>query len=124
MQSHFASSFSRGIALFNRGEFFDAHEALEDAWRATQGESRLFLQGLTQAAVALHHYSTGNRAGASSVLARALRNLAAYPDGYGGIELERLRQDLRSFHASVLEGLAPGAVPRIGIRAADLPPLQ
>ena len=44
----------RGIALFNQQRFFDAHEALEDAWRASEGEMRLLLQGLTQAAVALH----------------------------------------------------------------------
>jgi len=52
-------------------------------------------------------------AGGTSVLARAMRNLADYPEHYGGIELERLRRDLRSFHASMAEGTPPGAVPRI-----------
>ena len=111
--STFSGAFTRGIAHFNRGEFFAAHEELEDAWRAAQGDVRLFLQGLTQVAVALHHHSTGNVAGGTSVLARALRNLAGYPEHYGGIELERLRQDLRTFHSRVLEGAVPDAVPRI-----------
>ena len=106
----------RGLALFNRGAFFDAHEQLEDAWRAARGETRLFLQGLTQVAVALHHHSSGNRAGATSVLARALRNLSGYPEDYGGIELERLRQDLRRFHAGLLEGASTLRVPRIVVR--------
>src|ERR1051326_4125932 len=113
LPSKFPSAFHDGIACFNRQEFFAAHEHLEDAWRATHGHARLFLQGLTQVAVALHHHSTGNVAGGTSVLARALRNLAGYPEHYGGIELERLRQDLRTFHSRVLEGAVPDAVPRI-----------
>ncbi len=105
--------FARGIELFNRREFFDAHEQLEDAWRAEPGPARLFLQGLTQAAVALHHYSTGNHDGAASVLARALRNLSQYPERYAGIELERLRRDLTSFHSQLVEGAGPVFVPEI-----------
>lgn len=105
--------FAHGIELFNQQRFFDAHEELEDAWRAETGEARLFLQGITQVAVALHHYSTGNRAGATSVLARALRNLSDYPERYAGIELGRLRQQLRSFHAGLVEGASSNDVPRI-----------
>jgi uncharacterized protein len=107
------TSFARGIEHFNRREFFAAHEELEDAWRADQSQARLFLQGLTQVAVALHHHSTGNPAGAKSVLARALRNLSGYPDQYKGVDLARLRQDLSAFHAGLLEGARPMAVPQI-----------
>ena len=107
--------FAHGIELFNQQRFFDAHEQLEDAWRAETGEARLFLQGMTQVAVALHHYSTGNRAGATSVLARALRNLRDYPERYAGIELGRLRQELRSFHAGLAEGASSSGVPQITI---------
>jgi uncharacterized protein len=105
--------FARGISHFNRGEFFAAHEELEDAWRAERSDARLFLQGLTQVAVALHHHSTGNLAGAKSVLARALRNLSGYPDRYHQIELERLRKELQRFHSGLLEGTQPSAPPRI-----------
>ena len=105
--------FARGIEHFNRQEFFAAHEELEDAWRAEKSDARLFLQGLTQAAVALHHHSIGNLAGATSVLARAIRNLAAYPSQYRGIDLERLRDDLQLFHSALLEGAQAKVVPRI-----------
>ena len=107
------NSFARGIEHFNRREFFAAHEELEDAWRAEHSEARLFLQGLTQVAVALHHHSTGNIAGAKSVLARALRNLAGYPGQYRGIDVERLRKELQLFHSRLLEGAQSKAVPRI-----------
>jgi uncharacterized protein len=83
-----------GIALFNAGHYFDAHEALEDAWRTCAGEEKLLLQGVTQAAVALHHHSTGNLTGARSVLARALANMSGYAEGSAGLRLVALRKSL------------------------------
>ena len=83
--------YRRGLDLFNRREFFEAHEVLEDVWRAAPGDEKLFLQGLIQLAVGLHHYSTGNLAGATSLLARGNRNLARYPETFAGIELSDLR---------------------------------
>jgi predicted metal-dependent hydrolase len=71
----------RGIHLFNAEHFFEAHEALEDAWREAPAKDKKFLQGVVQLAVALHHYSTGNVVGSRSVLARALRNVASRPEG-------------------------------------------
>ena len=68
-----------GIELFNRAAFFDAHEALEDVWRAAPQAEKKFLQGLIQVAVALHHYGNGNTAGARSVLRRAFPKSRPYP---------------------------------------------
>jgi predicted metal-dependent hydrolase len=34
----------RGLELFNRREFFEAHEALEDVWRAAPAADKKFLQ--------------------------------------------------------------------------------
>ena len=76
-----------GIELFNRAEFFDAHEVLEDVWRAAPAEEKKFLQGMIQVAVALYHYGNGNSIGARSVLRRGFRNLSRYPEGFGGIHL-------------------------------------
>ena len=53
-----SDQYLRGISLFNNAEFFDAHEALEDIWRAAPPENKKFLQGMVQVAVAFHHYST------------------------------------------------------------------
>ncbi|HZQ90824.1 MAG TPA: DUF309 domain-containing protein [Terriglobales bacterium] len=83
-----------GIRLFNAGRYFDAHEALEDAWRSCSGDEKLLLQGVTQAAVALHHHSTGNLTGAQSVLARALANMSGFPEGSAGLRLAPLRASL------------------------------
>jgi uncharacterized protein len=74
-----------GIRLFNNEQFFAAHEALEDVWRASAASDKKFLQGLTQLAVAFHHHSTGNDVGCRSVMARALMNLSGYPEGLFGL---------------------------------------
>jgi predicted metal-dependent hydrolase len=85
------AGFHHGATLFNAGNFFEAHEVWEDVWRAAPAEEKQFLQGLIQIAVALHHHSRGNAVGARSLLARAHRNLTAYPDRYGGVNLAALR---------------------------------
>src|SRR5947199_9382873 len=79
-----SARFREGIKLFNSGEFFEAHEVLEDVWCAAPAAEKRFLQGLIQVAVALHHHSKENRVGARSLLARARRNLSGYPDAFGG----------------------------------------
>ncbi|MGI9101964.1 MAG: DUF309 domain-containing protein [Terriglobales bacterium] len=86
--------FQRGIALFNRGEYFEAHEVLEEVWRAASTADKKFLQSLIQVAVGLHHYGNHNREGARSLLARAHRNLQPYAETYGGVNLSVLRAAL------------------------------
>jgi predicted metal-dependent hydrolase len=96
-----AINFQRGLTLFNTGEYFDAHEVWEDVWRAAPQEQKKFLQGLIQIAVALHHHSRGNTVGAGSLLARALRNLAKYPDSYAGVNLGSVRVAIRDCQHAV-----------------------
>jgi len=87
---------NRGLDLFNRAHFFDAHEVLEDVWREAplHSPSRRHLQGLVQVAVAFHHQSTGNHVGARSVLERALRNLNGADSSFPDLDLDRLRAEL------------------------------
>ena len=67
--------------LFNTGEYWLAHEALETVWRSIikEEEARVF-QGLIQAAAALLHRSRGNRHGTVVVGAAALERLAGPQD--------------------------------------------
>ncbi len=89
------ADFNRGLDLFNRAHFFDAHEVLEDVWRsAGDAQHRRHLQGMVQLAVAFHHESTGNNVGARSVLERALRNLDGAESSLPEVDLDRLRADL------------------------------
>jgi predicted metal-dependent hydrolase len=87
---------NRGVSLFNRAHFFDAHEVLEDVWRPLPRDRplRRHLQGMVQLAVAFHHQSKGNHVGARSVLERALRNLNGANTSFPHLDLDRLRSEL------------------------------
>ena len=99
-----SEGYRRGIRLFNAREFYDAHEVWEDVWRESHGMEKRFLQGLIQAAVAMHHQSTGNVVGACSLMERGLRNLAECPAEFAGIRLEELRVALREWRAALVGG--------------------
>ena len=108
-----SDKYLRGIRLFNNAEFFEAHEALEDIWRAAPPENKKFLQGLVQVAVAFHHYSTGNRVGMRSVLERAIRNLAEPPGSFGQIQLAALLQSLVQWREALDNNSPSPPLPRI-----------
>ncbi len=100
--------------LFNSGEFWLAHEALETVWRSIikQTEARVW-QGYIQAAAALLHRARGNRHGTVVVGAAALEKLAGpqHPE----IEFETVE-----FRAQLARALAgEGEAPRLEFRAHD-----
>jgi hypothetical protein len=69
-----------GAALFNAGHYLAAHEPLEERWlEGDRGERDDCLQGLVQAAAAVHKARTGNWSGAVG-LAESGRT---YLDGCG-----------------------------------------
>ena len=105
--------FREGIALYNRGEFFSAHEVLEEIWRPERGEPRFFLQSLIHFAVAFHHYKNGNLAGAERQLVKALRKLAGYLPRYRGIRTRALYEQGQSCLAELRRGGPVLWIPRI-----------
>jgi predicted metal-dependent hydrolase len=102
--------YHRGVALLNSGEFYDAHEVLEDAWRESTGSVKLFRQALVQIAVSMHHHSTGNLNGSRSVLARAIRNITPFEQGFEGLDLDDLRKQLAVWSSALSES-SSGAPP-------------
>ncbi len=108
--------YRRGIGLFNQAAFFEAHEVLEDVWRAAPEPERKFLQGLIQIAVAFHHHSTGNLMGARSLLERANRNLAGYPENFAGVELAPLLQSVAHWRRALAEDEPLPPLPRLELR--------
>lgn len=105
--------YREGIELFNRAAFFEAHESLEDVWRAAPQPEKKFLQGLIQVAVALYHHGNGNSVGARSVLGRALRNLSRYPEGFGGIHSAILLSAISDWQRALDEGTPVPPLPKI-----------
>jgi Domain of unknown function (DUF309) len=67
----------RGVALYNAGRYWEAHEALEVVWRRSAPTERSLWQGLIQAAAALLHRERGNRHGVVVTGGAAVVKLAA-----------------------------------------------
>lgn len=61
--------------LLDNGLPFQAHEALEAAWKAAPDPQRPAWQGMAQLAVALTHRLRGNEVGAARLAERGLMNL-------------------------------------------------
>jgi len=83
----------RGIAQFNRGDWFDCHETLEELWVGEKGELRDFYQGMLQLAVALHHWRNGNFKGALTLLKGGCELLGRVPALCQGVDAAGLRAD-------------------------------
>ena len=82
--------YREGIDLFNRGEFWHAHEAWEARWLRSSGCPRQFVQGLIQIAAALVHWQRGNHRGLLRNWHKAQIKLSAVPSPYAGIDLAAL----------------------------------
>ncbi len=99
--------------LFNSGEFWLAHEALETVWRSIikEDEARVW-QGLIQAAAALLHQARGNRHGTVVVGAAALEKMA-------GPQRSDIEFETVTFRAHLARALAgEGDPPRLEFRDA------
>jgi predicted metal-dependent hydrolase len=81
------------VELVNRGEYWESHEALEDAWRATGSE---FYHGLILYASAFVHARRGTPHGIVAQLEKAASALADYPDDYLGLDVEAIRAHARA----------------------------
>jgi uncharacterized protein len=107
--------FERGIDLFNEGQFFECHEAWEEIWKRSDGDVKLFYQGLIQAAVAILHAQRGNLDGARSLYEKASAKLDPIPPEYLGLAIADLRHELSKFIeiATASKGLPLPAPPRL-----------
>ena len=85
-----------GLKLFNKKQFFEAHEELEDAWRDEKGSIRYLYQGVLQAAVTYLHITRGNYEGALKLYERCMKLLKDYPDVCRGIQVGKLKIDLKN----------------------------
>ena len=114
------SELVQAVEEFNRGEWFQCHETLEELWVGQQGELRDLYQGVLQIAVALHHWRNGNFKGAVILLQGGGDCLKHVSPVCLQLDVARLRDDaavfLRSLSAAGEERMAevdPALVPRL-----------
>jgi uncharacterized protein len=95
---------AEGLRCYREGRFWHAHEHWESVWLQLSGQEKLFLQALIQTTAAFHHFQRGNLVGMASLMRNALRRLAPLPRRFGGIEVEALRESLRTWVDAIDRG--------------------
>jgi predicted metal-dependent hydrolase len=95
-----AEAVKLGLALFNEERYWESHEALEAAWRQTNGAEKVILQGIILAAAALVHLQKNEKDVAVSVMKRAYDKLAQYPGKHFGINISRLKEEIHGMLVS------------------------
>ena len=119
MTDPFEAALARGVEEFNRGRFFEAHDAWEDLWDGTRGPERRFLEGLIHAAVGCCHLGLRDLAGARSQLAQAVEALASWRPSHRNLDLNDLSGSLE---ALLLQIPADGEEAALG--ALEVPRIQ
>lgn len=92
-----------GVALFNQGDFYQAHEPLEAAWMDTESPERDLYQGILQIGLAYYQISRDNYRGALKMFKRGQRNLSPLGKTLLGIDITRLLADARIVETALRE---------------------
>lgn len=115
----------QGIREFNRQEWYECHETVEDLWIGATGEVRDFYQGIIQIAIALHHWRNGNFGGAVSLLTGGAGYLRRTADRCQWVDVaalaagaDRARAALEELGKERMEQLDPALIPLIATIAA------
>lgn len=90
-----AGHFARGVAHFNAGEYWEAHEAWEALWLEAYDDHKRWLQGLIQYAAALFHFERGFFAsGFQRLMHTATEKVAGYDGTTHGMDWPALQDAL------------------------------
>lgn len=83
-----------GIALFNRGAYWECHEVLEGLWRTETDAVRGLYQGVILLAAGCWHLQRGNDKGGGTKASQALDYLAPYRPFCQGVFVARLCEEV------------------------------
>lgn len=92
----------RGLEEFNRGQYFEAHEYLEEAWNEDQSEARELYRAVLQVAVAYMQIQRGNYNGAVKMFLRMRQWFNVLPDTCRGVNVAQLRKDANEVYSQVI----------------------
>src|SRR5437773_3461854 len=106
-----SDALDRGLDLARRGEYFAAHEALEDAWRASEPAEKDFFQGLVHVVVAWYQAGRGNKTGCQRQLEKAARRLGPFAPSHRGVDVAAVLGQVEAAQALGSLDLSPLDVP-------------
>ncbi len=117
----FHASLAKGIDLFNRREFYEAHEAWEEGWIDELSDSRVLLQGLIQVSAGFFKLQCAAPIGTVKLLELGLAKLRPFVGRSLGVDLETLLPEVDRWHALAKQLVAekradfdPSLFPKIG----------
>ncbi len=84
----------QAIREFNRAQYWQCHETLEELWLPESYPLRLFYHGLILAAVGLLHLERHNRLGGTAKLRDARYTLTPFSPRFMGAEIGNLLSDI------------------------------
>jgi predicted metal-dependent hydrolase len=93
----------KGLEEFNHGEYFEAHESLEEAWNEDETVGRELYRAILQVAVAYLQIERRNFKGAMKMFLRVRQWINPLPDVCRGVNVEKLRKDTQEVHAALKE---------------------
>ena len=99
----------QGIERFNQGEYYPAHDLLEEAWVVDESPGRDLYRGILQVGIAYYQIEQGNYRGAVKMLLRVRQWLDPLPDVCRGVDVAGLRADVDRVYAA-LAALGPERV--------------
>jgi hypothetical protein len=115
-------SYQHGLELSRRGQFFEAHEAFETAWRVCAEPERDFFQGLVHVVVSAYQSGRGRPVAAERQRLKALKRLAAYEPGHRGLDVTALREALDRAEPDPRQYLVDrGAQPPVAVEEEQQP---
>lgn len=80
----------KGIEEFNKGEFYECHEYLEEAWMQEPRRVRFLYQGILQVGVGFYHQQNGNWRGATGLIRNGTLRLKEFEPVTLHIDVTRL----------------------------------
>jgi predicted metal-dependent hydrolase len=110
----------KGIEEFNRGEFYECHEYLEEAWMQEPGRVRFLYQGILQVGVGFYHLQNGNWRGATGLLRNGAVRLKEFEPVTLGVDVaklvresERCLRELESLGRERIDDFDRSGVPKV-----------
>ena len=97
-------AFKRGLEAIREVRYFEAHEELEEAWRAAAAEERDFFQGLVHVAVAWYQAGRDRPVATARQLEKAERRLAPFAPTHRGVDVEGVLAQVAAARERVAAG--------------------
>ncbi|GAB6936290.1 hypothetical protein JCM14720_22110 [Calditerricola yamamurae] len=110
------------FARYARGEYWEAHEVLEELWQTERHND--FYHGLIQVAAIMHQAQRGKVGGMRKLAASALRYLSPYRPQHMGVDVDRVvawLEDLLVRLPRDVRTVPPERLAELGVTKLPLP---